>query len=388
MNLHNNDNKASDLHFDPHALAAEEMAFLYKGRNNVFQAAAISGLLVAVLIAWQLKSWSPAAWYAWLLLCTACHWGVGRSDPACDELYIPVAKISIHIMAVGLAGFGWGAAAFFMPLLDSGLRNIVLMVLLLQIVVAMLRFNIIQPMFYAYATGVIIPLLVSTALLSRQGMVESLALLGVVCILIVVSMKQIREMLVFVLQKQLSFQHASQEDRLTGLGNRLHFDRRLDEGWRQAMRFSVPLSVLVLDVDLFKKYNDRYGHVAGDECLQRVAGALSGCIKRLGDSVSRYGGEEFAVVMVHLPMREAEAMAERLRLAVFQLGLEHEASPHGRVSVSIGGATVVPKAGATAMSLVEKADEALYQAKENGRNRVEWCFSLDGEKVADQFLSQ
>jgi len=106
--------------------------------------------------------------------------------------------------------------------------------------------------------------------------------------------------------------------------------------------------------------------------LRQVAAALQSCVKRAGDSVARYGGEEFGVVMVHMPMADAKNMGERMRLAVMSLALEHELSPYGVVTISIGGATIIPSTNATPQELIKQADEALYRAKESGRNKVEW----------------
>ena len=189
---------------------------------------------------------------------------------------------------------------------------------------------------------------------------------------LVLSAREIRELVVQILLKQIAFEQVSWEDRLTGLGNRRHFDEKLDAGWRQSARQGVPLSLIILDVDMFKKYNDKYGHPAGDECLKQVAAALGSCVKRAGDTVARYGGEEFGVVMVHMPMADAKAMGERMRKAVEAITLEHELSPFGVVTISIGGATIIPSTNSNQQELIASADEALYRAKEGGRNRVEW----------------
>jgi len=160
-------------------------------------------------------------------------------------------------------------------------------------------------------------------------------------------------------------------DGLTGVANRRAFDRGLEREWRRAVRARAPLSLLLIDVDFFKAYNDRYGHAAGDDCLRGIASTLSVGARRAGDLVARYGGEEFAVVLSDCTDESARQLAERLRQRIEGLVLPHGASevaPH--VTISVGGATVMPRSGATAGDLVRRADEALYRAKDLGRNRV------------------
>ncbi len=161
-------------------------------------------------------------------------------------------------------------------------------------------------------------------------------------------------------------------DGLTGMPNRRHFDEQLDVEWRRAARAGSPLSVLMLDVDHFKRFNDRYGHQAGDECLKAVAGALAARIQRAGDILARYGGEEFVVVLPNTPPERAAIVAQGLCERVAALGIPHEdSSTADIVSVSIGVAGTLDARAGTPQNLVALADEALYAAKTAGRNRVE-----------------
>jgi diguanylate cyclase (GGDEF)-like protein len=137
------------------------------------------------------------------------------------------------------------------------------------------------------------------------------------------------------------------------------------------VRARAPLSLLLIDVDFFKTYNDRYGHAAGDDCLKGVATTLAVGARRAGDLVARYGGEEFGVVLPDCTDESARQLGERLRQRIVGLALPHDSSevaPH--ITISVGGATAMPRSGATAGDLVRAADEALYEAKRNGRNRV------------------
>jgi diguanylate cyclase (GGDEF)-like protein len=159
------------------------------------------------------------------------------------------------------------------------------------------------------------------------------------------------------------------EDPLTGVANRRVFDQRLDEEWRRAQRAQGSLAVLMIDVDEFKAFNDRNGHAAGDRCLVEVATALASNLRRAGDLLSRYGGEEFAAILPETTVAAASRIAEVLRCAVEALREPHGGSPVApHVTVSIGAAAVYPAAGGDAAALVAAADAALYQAKAAGRN--------------------
>jgi diguanylate cyclase (GGDEF)-like protein len=160
-------------------------------------------------------------------------------------------------------------------------------------------------------------------------------------------------------------------DELTGIPNRRYFNTLLYQEWERAVREALPLSLIVIDIDYFKNYNDHYGHPKGDACLTQVARALQALTKRPGDLVARYGGEEFVVLLAHTDLKGAKVVAEALRQAVERLALEHARSPvYGRVTISVGVAATVPERGSAPDRLLAAADEAVYLAKAGGRNRV------------------
>lgn len=178
------------------------------------------------------------------------------------------------------------------------------------------------------------------------------------------------------MQKQLErsnaeLQRLSSLDGLTGIANRRQFDETLRREWQRAQRDSAPLSLILLDIDYFKLYNDSYGHQRGDECLKRVAHALASTISRPADLVARYGGEEFVAVLPGTDAKGAEKLAERFRRSVQALEIDHGASNAGEhVTISAGIATVIPEVDTSVDSFVESADRALYLAKEQGRNQT------------------
>lgn len=159
-------------------------------------------------------------------------------------------------------------------------------------------------------------------------------------------------------------------DALTGLANRRGFDQCLTTEWRRGMRERTPLSVVLIDADLFKAYNDTYGHLRGDSCLKQIAEAIQDVVSRPGDLVARFGGEEFAVVLPNTPAPGAFQLAQDICAVMRGRQLPHPASPIGVVTISAGSATLVPQPGQHAMTLIDCADQALYQAKRTGRNRA------------------
>lgn len=151
-------------------------------------------------------------------------------------------------------------------------------------------------------------------------------------------------------------------DSLTGIPNRRSFDARFEDEWKRMMREKKQLSVMMIDIDNFKRFNDDFGHQRGDTCLRNVAGELDSCLKRSADFVARYGGEEFCTILPDTDKSGALVVAERMRLKI-----ESELD----VTISLGVSATVPVESFERADLIEAADKALYRAKESGRNRIE-----------------
>lgn len=164
----------------------------------------------------------------------------------------------------------------------------------------------------------------------------------------------------------------SNTDGLTGIANRRYFDDALAREWARAQRAKSSLALIMLDVDVFKHFNDQYGHLAGDACLQALAITLEHTGgRREGDVVARYGGEEFVVLLPGMEVQPAAEVAQQIQTAICQLALPHEGAPHGIVTVSFGVASMKPQRNQPPETLVHSADSAMYRAKQQGRNRIE-----------------
>ncbi len=180
----------------------------------------------------------------------------------------------------------------------------------------------------------------------------------------------------------------SATDGLTGLANRRHFDAIFINEWNRAARSQTPISLLMVDIDHFKKYNDHYGHQAGDRCLQHVATALDSCVRRAGELVARYGGEEFVLLLPGSNEEEACETAQKCLDRIREAALAHAASPTANgVTLSIGAASIQPQPASESMSILNAADAAMYRAKSTGRNRFElanasdWCIADDAPRT-------
>ncbi|WP_166370641.1 sensor domain-containing diguanylate cyclase [Psychromonas sp. SA13A] len=164
----------------------------------------------------------------------------------------------------------------------------------------------------------------------------------------------------------------SQVDGLTEIFNRRWLDKTLNHLWLVKTRSQQPLTLLLIDIDEFKKFNDTYGHIAGDDCLKKVAQTIQETINRPTDFLARYGGEEF-VILLESDIKEGALIAEKVRLAVSNLNISHSETSYKHVTISLGIASMTPQLNIKSVELIKQADLALYQSKEHGRNRCE-CY--------------
>ena len=206
---------------------------------------------------------------------------------------------------------------------------------------------------------------------------RSLILVGIIVIILAflggLLYRQIKQLV--IAEKELNtarneLEIISQTDSLTSLANRRCFDIALKKEWRRAQRNQSNIAIILMDIDWFKQYNDHYGHINGDECLRKVANSISKVVSRAGDLAARYGGEEFVILLPETDLAGALTVAENVRLAIIDAGIEHSGSPLGMVTISAGAVVFfAPEIDSYTEALV-KADKLLYQAKKFGRNLV------------------
>ena len=184
-----------------------------------------------------------------------------------------------------------------------------------------------------------------------------------------ISERKKNEEQLLILQKEL--EELSFKDGLTGIANRRLFDSIMEVEWENARRNIRQLSLIMIDIDYFKQYNDHYGHIQGDECLKRVAKVLSKAATRSRDFFARYGGEEFIMGLPETDEKAAQLIAERCRNLIFKEQIPHEKSPANKIlTISLGVGTIIPDHGEEPISFIEEVDRWLYQAKQNGRNCI------------------
>ncbi|WP_342243961.1 sensor domain-containing diguanylate cyclase [Pseudomonas sp. OTU5201] len=237
---------------------------------------------------------------------------------------------------------------------------------------------------YAYRALDHFPLVVAVSMSRNEVLAEwkrKAAVVGCLVAVLVLALMVVGGGLVARMRKRMAAaQRIAQENRelfrlatrdsLTGISNRRQFDQALQVEFHRAATVNTPLALVMIDVDYFKAFNDRYGHQAGDVCLKAVSDVLRRFKVRAGDTVARYGGEEFAVLLPHTDLAGAQLVAERIRQAVYEQGLIHSGNPFGVVTVSVGAHSQVPGPDDRPEQLLECVDAALYRAKSSGRNQV------------------
>jgi diguanylate cyclase (GGDEF)-like protein len=281
------------------------------------------------------------------------------------RLYLPLAQIVVPVRNAL-------AATLIARIAASGQLE-TLMILPLMVVGPFFLLGLPPRMALFAVVATIVSFLVSAAALALplSATVFACALLLVVTISCVIATRHIEEGSRKSFLESCLVAELAEHDALTGTKNRRVFDEHLDLLWQRAIEDGRTIAVLLIDVDYFKKYNDRYGHQAGDRALRRVAETLQVFVDRPLDVLARYGGEEFAVLLNDTDRGHAGHIADRMRRAVDELAIEQGDGISGRVTISVGVAVLAPTAARSPRGALQLADQALYEAKVRGRNRVE-----------------
>jgi len=276
-----------------------------------------------------------------------------------------------HAVAAVITGVTWGALAVVLIGLPQTYQAIALLVAGGMCMGALPMLAVAPRVYTLYLVAVLGPLA-----LGQFAAADSLqTLIGVLTLLTLASLwytgRQLGRVIEDNFRLQVTLEALVRRDGLTGVVNRRGFDEQFEIEWRRALRAGGPLSLALIDVDDFKRYNDHYGHPSGDECLKTVARTCSAALPRSADLLARYGGEEFAVLLPMTDDAGARIVAERLRSAIVALAYPHASTTTGaHVSVSIGLASIHPERRRAPHDLLRAADQALYMAKAAGKNRV------------------
>ncbi len=281
--------------------------------------------------------------------------------------------IRSYVVATILSGAAWGSAALLMPPDHFEYQIFVILMVGGMVLGGLPMLAVIDHAFSAYLFAAAVP--ISAKMFALGSLISTVtgALILLFIIMTYATGKQVNRTFSSTLLLRVAAEKMARHDPLTGIANRRWFDEYLEQAWGYALRGSFPLSVILIDIDDFKKYNDYYGHLQGDECIKRVADALRSSLPRKTDLLARYGGEEFVVVLPFTDVKGGTLVAERLRNAVSKLGISHERSTAAaHVTVSLGGTTCLPRRDGSPTEPVHIADQAVYAAKTAGRNCCIW----------------
>lgn len=364
----------------------ELIGFLYASGSYALPAQAV----VMSFIAWLVHSYAPVAlWWSWLLgssatlLWRTLHLYWRRYHRSASRLRLEYE----YFIGSTCSAIMWAMGLLFFMSYSPEIQRMLLVLLscLYMAACSVLLLNSVR-CFY----GAIIPVSAALCLelLAREGAINQIIILVVLFSLLFSELTR-RQLLRWQIAglynrflsadmaKQLrkrteSLRVASQQDGLTAIANRGKFDEQLELQWRRCSRAAAPLALILLDVDYFKQFNDRYGHQAGDDCLRQLALVLRNVLRRDDDLAARYGGEEFVLLLPFTDVMGAKTVAEAVSQQLQDLAIPHQQSMVAeRVTCSLGCACLIPQPDIASSELIEMADVALYRAKKNGRNRIE-----------------
>ncbi|MEE9309827.1 MAG: GGDEF domain-containing protein [Cocleimonas sp.] len=371
---------------DAPSLIQGQIAYLYKNKTLGFWSNIIlSSILLFVLWLHLPKHYIPLLiWFGLIVTLSIVRFLMGKSFKS-ERQYTQIELTgwaNRHVFFTTLISTIWGLAGLVFFPTDLP-HQIVLVLILFSVLLASIP--TLAASRIAYYFQVIVTLLPTTVLLflsQDQGHGIMSGAIVVMAITLILISNYIYQLLFELQETQLKLQSLADTDQLTKLANRRHFDRKFKIEWRRAMREKTPISMLLIDVDFFKKYNDTYGHQAGDSCLKQLSDAMASVTHRPADLASRYGGEEFSILLPVTKQADAVMLAERLRRKIEGLQIEHSRTDIGVVTVSIGVSCCEPAWDFTGNTpdeeqkvifpamLLTAADNALYVSKERGRNQV------------------
>ena len=346
----------------------------------------LAGVLMAAGL-WREETWRlVSVWLALIFAVIALRvWLTARIRQQLGTCGYRRGEAFHHALTTGLSGIAWGVGGMFIPTAEPLAVALVVTAIQSLVMGGVVTLAAYVPAFLAFALPACLPMIVVLALSGQttgllMAVYSSLFLLLMLGIALSFN-RSLRRTWQLTFEKEdlitaLTEAHdrlavLADTDGLTGLANRRRFDEMLARDVARLRRTGATLSLILLDVDHFKKFNDHYGHVAGDDCLRQLAGILPGLLHRATDLVARYGGEELAVLLPDTDHAGAVALAETIRATVAAQAIPHAASgTAAHVTVSLGVATVRGDRDHAPRDVIHLADEQLYRAKSDGRNRV------------------
>jgi diguanylate cyclase (GGDEF)-like protein len=359
---------------DPYHVATNQLAQMHRYAGIGFLANIANSLMLIAFLWDQTDHSQLLIWFAAICVASVARLLYARGHQRAEREILSTGQLSGRLLLLtAMNGFAWGAVGLLLyPVVGEPYQLFVIFMLSIACSGALPFYMAAPWMYLIYLLCVLAPL-VLTLQVSGQPLEQLMALMLVIFAgTLALTARTMHHGLMDSLHKQSGFQTLASVDALTQLANRRTFDEVLAAEWNRAARARLPLSVILLDIDNFKKYNDLYGHQDGDSCLREVAAALARNIRRSGDLVARYGGDEFVVVLYQMARNEAAEFAEQMRQSVASLRLPHAHNGAGYVTISLGGATCVPNSRENPLELVRAADDALYAAKDAGRDQVQW----------------
>lgn len=363
----------SDIDTYPQELR-ERLTYLNAQLGSGLASNLMGSLTVAALVWGYAPHASVLSWVALVLAVTGYRWKLRRALPDLESASVSAMTRAWHRLRAGIvaSGLAWGSASVLAFPAESALHQAAFVMVVGGMTAGAVPMLAVR--FTPYAISCLTVLLPMAVRLAAEGTSAHILLGATTLVLAVMMLRSARNFSRLFQESarlRARLERQASIDSLTGLANRREFDRVAEREWRAASRTQSCMSVLVLDADYFKAYNDHYGHVQGDDCLWQISECLRESLHRPKDLAARIGGEEFMVLLPDCAAEGALEVAERIRNTVRARAIPHVRSPiTDTVTLSIGTASTVPTPDATLRQLIERADRALYKAKGSGRDRV------------------
>ena len=379
---------------------SEQVRLLYRGSIRSVSMNYIAVLMLAILLYGKILTADLVILLTIALLITTVRLIVAIKGSPYTRLFRDTRrKLNSFLLGTGIQGIAWGLIlAYFQYHAPTVYEAVILMLVIIAIAVTVVTFSTSRSAFFVFLITTVSPQIV--VLLIQGEVLHLIMALYMIAGCVIISnaflwnynrllkgielrfekdnlmddLNQTKEHLERsnenLKRQQYQLKNESLTDELTGVANRRHFNNHIETEWRRAQRHQTSITCCMIDIDYFKKYNDLYGHQMGDDCLKTVAQNIRSFMRRPTDMTARYGGEEFVVLLPETSREAAEQLANKIREGIASLKIPHEDSLLKIVTVSIGIAYIIPQRYSDPDTVLKLADEALYEAKGQGRNRV------------------